>query len=202
MTLLLERSTTTHAGAMPHEFHWTATAFYQAERLGVFKEPNQLELIYGRIIEKMPQGPLHRACRVRISRRLRAALAAPLDVVDECPIHIAFDGEPVPDIVVLQGMEADDPERHPTPEDVRLLVEVAVSSEEGDLGDKALLYAQAGIADYWVVLPEKSQIVVHRAPSPDGYTSVMTLGVGETIAPLAAPDGVLAVSVLLGEDQG
>ena len=61
MTLLQERSTTTHAGAMPHEFHWTATAFYQAERLGVFKEPNQLELIHGRIIEKMPQGPLHRA---------------------------------------------------------------------------------------------------------------------------------------------
>ena len=151
------------------DHHWTADQFYRAADAGVFDDPGRLELIHGRIVEKMPQGSLHRACRVRVSRRLRSALASPLDVVDECPIHIAFDGEPIPNIVVLKGMVADDPERHPSPQVVALLVEVSVSSEEYDLGEKALLYAQAGIAEYWVVLPERGQVLVHRGPTPEGY---------------------------------
>ena len=121
----------------------------------------------------MPQGSLHRAFRLRISRLLRSTLEPALAVADECPIHIAFDGEPVPDIAILyDAAAAEDPARHPAPEDVALLVEVAVSSEKSDQGEKALLYAQAGIADYWVVLPEAEEVVVHRDPTEDGYRNV------------------------------
>ena len=202
MTMLRERSTTTDAGAMPREFHWTAKAFYQAAGLGVFKEPNQLELVYGRIIRKMPQSPVHTAVRRRVARRLREMVSPSLCVCEENPIHIAFDGEPVPDVVMLRGPESDYDERHPMPEDVRLIVEVAVSSVASDTGDKAMLYAQAGIADYWVVLPDARQIVVHRDPTPQGYASVTTLGMGQTVSPLAASDVTLAVADLLGKEQG
>ncbi len=183
----------------PREYRWTADAFYQAAAAGVFADPARLELIHGRIIEKMPQGSLHRAGRLRISRLLRSALEPALAVADECPIHIAFDGEPVPDIAVLyDAAAAEDTARHPAPEDVALLVEIAVSSEKPDQSAKALLYAQAGVGDYWVALPEAGEIVVHRDPTLDGYQSVTRVGEEGAIAPLAASASVLSVRKLLG----
>ena len=198
-----EQATPAPTDAAPREYLWTADDFDRACDMGVFGPEARLELIHGRIIDRMGQGTLHSSLAAYFADCLRAALSPRLTVREERPIRIAFDGEPVPDISVVTGRPTGLPaKQHPTPEDVRLLVEVAVSSEEGDLGDKALLYAQAGITDYWVVLPEKGQIVVHRAPSPDGYAAVTTLGVGETITPLAAPDVPLAVAGLLGQEQG
>lgn len=145
----------------------------------------------------MPQSPLHRASRLRVSRLLRSALTPAFEVADECPVHIASDGEPVPDIIALRG-GAEDATQHPSPEEVALLVEVAVSSEQSDLGEKSMLYAQSGIADYWVLLPEHEQIVVHREPAPSGYRSVTTVGASDTVSPLAASEVTLAVRDLLG----
>ncbi len=180
------------------EYRWTTDRFYRAANAGVFDDPSRLELIYGKIIEKMPQSSLHRAVRLRISRLLRPMFAPSLTVADECPIHISFDGEPVPDIVVLRGAVAEDPVRHPAPEDAALLIEIAVSSAGYDTGGKTLLYAQAGIADYWVVLPDRGQVVVHREPSEAGYVFVQALTLEDTVAPLAAPEAVLPVRELLG----
>ena len=180
------------------DFHWTTDRFYRAANAGVFDDPGRLELVHGRIIEKMPQGSLHRAARLRISRLLRSALEPALAVADECPIHIAFDGEPVPDVAVLyDAAAAEDTARHPAPEDVALLVEVAVSSERSDQVEKALLYAQANIADYWVVLPEVGEIVVHREPTENGYRNVTRVGEEGTVTPLAASAAIVSVRDLL-----
>ena len=186
----------------PPDFHWTADEFYRAAAAGEFEDPDRLELIHGRLIETMPQSPLHRACRVRVSRLLSAALTPRLQVTGECPVHIAFDGEPIPDILVTRGSAAEDPTRHPRPEEVALLVEIAVTSGENDLGEKALLYAQAGITDYWVALPERQHIVVHRDPESDGYQTIAIAGPEATVTPLAAPDVTLSVRDLLGLQGG
>ena len=185
-------------GDAPRDYRWTADRFYRAASAGVFDEPGRIELIHGRLVEKLPQSPLHRASRIRVSRLLRLVLTPVFEVADECPIHVAFDGEPVPDIIALRGGGAEDATQHPSSEDVALLVEVAVSSEQSDLGEKSLLYAQAGISDYWVVLPERERIVVHRDPTPDGYRAVATLGVSDTLSPLAAEGVTLVVRDLLG----
>jgi Uma2 family endonuclease len=38
-----------------------------------------------------------------------------------------------------------------------------------DTGRKAQLYADAGIAEYWVVDVNAEQVIIHHQPSPDGY---------------------------------
>lgn len=86
--------------------------------------------------------------------------------------------------------------RHPQPPDILLLIEVADSSLRYDLGEKALLYAEAGISDYWVVDLANFQVHVHRDPSPDGYRSIDVHAAGETIPPLHVPDAALDVSEL------
>ena len=205
MTIMLtapQKEPRSAATAEPREYLWAADDFDRACDAGVFGPEARLELIHGRIIDRMGQGPFHSSLAAMIADALRAVVTPGLTVREERAIRIAFDGEPVPDVSVVTGTNRDYLRRHPAPEEAVLLVELAVSSEKYDLGDKALLYAQAGITDYWVVLPEESQIVVHRAPSPDGYASITTHGVGETIAPLAVRDVTLAVRDLLGLPVG
>ena len=174
--------------------HWTAEEFYRAASAGQFVDPDRLELIHGRLIRKM-QGNRHANLTTRLSRRLRRALDPPLFAREEKPIHIDFDGEPIPDFMLTYQEEYAG--RHPEPQDVALLVEVADTSVESDTGEKALLYAQAGVADYWVVLAEASAILVHRQPTLEGYQSVTRLSGDNTLSPLVAPDVAWTVSGLL-----
>lgn len=181
----------------PRPYHWTVDTYYRAWEAGVFGPNTRLELIQGRIVEQMPPSPLHTSLSNIIADILRSVFSA-LTVRVEGAVHIDFDGEPIPDVSAVTGANRDYLSRHPTPEEVRLLVEVAISSAEYDLGEKALLYAQAGIDDYWVVLPEQQQIVVYREPGVDGYGQVTRRGEDEAVSPLAAPEVILPVRELLG----
>ncbi len=175
--------------------HWTVEKFYRAAAVGEFDDPDQLELVHGRL-NRIMQGDRHANLSSRLSRRLRRALEPPLFARDEKPLHIAFDGEPIPDVMFNYQEEYEG--RHPFPEDIALLVEVSDTSLAYDLGEKALLYAQAGIMDYWVVLVNDPVIVRHREPTSDGYQKVTRLAGAETISPLVAPEAVWTVSALLG----
>ncbi len=180
----------------PKDRLWTVEEFYRAASAGAFSDPGRLEIIHGRITEKMPEGGHHTGLRRRIARRLKAALEPGSFVCEECPLRIAFDGEPIPDVMFTRKEDYGD--RHPTPADVVLLIEVADSSVVNDLGEKALLYAQADISDYWVVLVNDSAIVRHRQPSPEGYQDVVRLAGGDALSPLAMPEAIWAINALLG----
>lgn len=178
--------------------HWTVEEFYRAAAAGKFNDPDRLELVHGRLIRLM-QGERHANLRVRVSRRLRRALDPPFFVRDENPLHIASDGEPIPDLMLTYQEEYEG--RHPEPEDVALLVEVSDTTVAYDLGEKALLYAQAGITDYWVVLVNEAAIVRHREPTAEGYQEVARLAGSDTLSPLAMPEAVWSVGALLGREE-
>ena len=186
-------------GTEADQDHWTVEAYYQAFHAGAFQAPKRLELIHGRIIRKMPQDPSHASLRRRLSGRLRGGVSSMLLVMEESPLRLALDGEPVPDVLVVTGTEADYDLKHPTQAEAMLVVEVSNTTADYDLGEKARLYAQAGISDYWVVLVNTMEVVVHREPSPDGYQNVARLSGAETISPLAMPDAVWTIDALLGK---
>lgn len=177
--------------------HWTVEDFYRATAAGQIDDPDRLELVHGRL-NRIMQGDRHANLCSRLSRQLRRALDPPLFARDEKPIHIASDGEPILDIMLTYQEEYEG--RHPFPEDVALLVEVSDTSAAYDLGEKALLYAQAGITDYWVVLVNEDAIVRHRQPALEGYQDVTRLTGAETLAPLAAPGTAWTVNALLGRE--
>lgn len=179
--------------------HWTVEEFYRAAADGAFSDPGWLEIIHGRVVEKMPEGGRHTVSRRRIARRLRAALEPGCFVCEECPLHIAFDGEPIPDVMFTRDEDYGD--QHPTPEDVVLVIEVSDTTVAYDLGEKARLYALAGIRDYWVVLVNEAAIVRHREPTPEGYQEVTRLMGSDVISPLAAPEAFWTVDALLGREE-
>lgn len=181
----------------PGRYHWTVEAFYRAISAGVFDEPSRIEVIHGELLEKEKVNPPHANVTEDVVRLFRQEFEPAFWVREEKPIRIAFDGEPIPDITVIAGQRADYRQTHPAPENVMLLIEVADSTETYDTEDKALLYAQAGIADYWVSLVRRRELWVFRNPTPDGYADPIRLRDGDTISPLFAPDIVLTVSDLI-----
>ena len=111
------------------------------------------------------------------------------------PIRIPTnDSEPEPDLVWVTQQEYS--EYHPGPEDVVLLIEVADSSLETDRTEKLSIYAEAGIADYWVVNLVSRQIEVYRQPLKQTYQDKKVYREDQAVVPLALPTAAIAPSQL------
>ena len=81
--------------------------------------------------------------------------------------------------------------RHPLPGDILLLIEVADTTLPLDLGEKATLYAEAGIPEYWVVDIEGRRLLAHRQPAGGGYSDVRSFAGDDGVAPLSDPKALL-----------
>jgi Uma2 family endonuclease len=80
---------------------------------------------------------------------------------------------------------------------VYLLIEVADTTLKRDQDVKALLYAKAGILEYWVLDVINRQIYLFRNPSPDGYQDQRQVAEGDVVTLVAWRDRAIAVSELL-----
>ena len=178
-------------------FHWTVEKLYRAFDANVFDEPKRIELVEGSLWEKEKVNPPHANTTERIARRFRATLEPAFQVREEKPVSLSADTEPIPDVAVVIERNHEYSQRHPGSQDILLLVEVADSSVERDTGEKALLYARAGIADYWVSLVGMRQLWVYRNPTENGYAETLRLDENDTISLLAAPDVEISVRALL-----
>jgi Uma2 family endonuclease len=158
----------------------------------------RIELIHGELREKMPPGPDHSETVSRLttwSAELAIKKLTKIRIQD--PVGMPeLDSAPEPDVVWTKVRDYRD--RHPLPAEVLLLIEVADSSLDSDCGEKAELYAAAGIQDHWVVsLPERL-IHVYRQPTGGTYSEHHMHGMGDVLHPLAAPQFALNVAELLG----
>jgi Uma2 family endonuclease len=125
------------------------------------------ELIRGIVIEKMSKSPLHSSIIRQLFRMIQSALPAHFILMRDDPLTLA-DSEPEPDIAVVRGDERDFTSRHPST--AALVVEVAVTSAAEDRS-LASLYAEAGVEEYWIVLPAERRVEVYRQPENGVYRS-------------------------------
>jgi Uma2 family endonuclease len=68
---------------------------------------------------------------------------------------------------------------------------------EFDLGEKAALYAEAGVPEYWVVNLVERVLVVHRDPYEGSYRARRSLEENSRIAPASWPELAFDVSLFL-----
>ena len=88
-------------------------------------------------------------------------------------------------------------EQHPHPAQIYLVVEVADSTLKQDCEIKDKLYAKAGIADYWVLAPQKRQLHIFRKPTAIGYTEHLILSETSQASLLSFPDFAIALTSIL-----
>ncbi len=113
------------------------------------------------------------------------------------PITLA-DSEPEPDIAIVRGGWANYRLRHPTAEDIFLVVEISELSLAKDLDIKKSVYASAGISEYWVLNLAKLQLIIFRHPQASYYLSRQELTAGE-IAPMMFPDVKISLTQLFAQ---
>ncbi len=108
---------------------------------------------------------------------------------------LALDERSEPDVAVVTGSMRNYRDAHPTT--TVLVVEIADSTLSFGLGRKKALYARAGIAEYWILNLDDSQLEVSRHAQWTSYAEQQTVSPGNRIAPLACPDCPIAVDNLL-----
>ena len=81
---------------------------------------------------------------------------------------------------------------HPYPEEVLLLIEVADTTLNFDRKRKAVSYARAGIADYWVIDVKGEQVFVFRLGDKT-YQQETVWDKDATLTLLAFPDVAIKV---------
>ncbi len=140
--------------------------------------------------------PLHAATTQRAFRYLDRLLDSVAYVRMQLPITLKPKSEPEPDIAVVRIDPHEYGDRHPTPAEILLILEVADSTLLSDRQQKALIYAKAGIADYWILAVNTRQVYVFREATSDGYQQESVLAANTAFAPLALPNLMIPLNQL------
>lgn len=162
---------------------------------GVLRPDARVELLNGEIIDMSPIGPFHGGVTNYLTETFSAAARGRWKLSVQNPIRLNDHSEPQPDIALLRPAADFYRRRHPGPDDVFLLIEVADSSLDQDREQKLPAYGRAGIPEVWIVNLNELTVEVYREPHFEGYTSRTVLRAGEQAGPAAFPD----VSVDVGE---
>jgi Uma2 family endonuclease len=177
---------------------FTAQQFDRMIASGIFEQPSdsRIELIFGELRDMPPPGLLHEdyvdfltEWSMDVLPRKRAKLRVQQTVgIPE------LESIPMPDIAWVARRRYQD--RRPTARDVWLIIEVADSSLEYDMGEKCLLYAQAGVREYWVASVRMKCINVFRDPSKKGYRTTQAYSMNDSLTPLSVASAVLSIKEL------
>jgi Uma2 family endonuclease len=177
---------------------WTVEDYHRMSELGILDSNERTELIAGQIILMAAKGTPHVTALRLLAIALDTILADwPVFVSTQDPIQLDDFSEPEPDLTVVRGTVLDYANHHPCPNQVCLVVEVADSTLKRDCEVKDKVYAQAGIADYWVLDVNNRQLHIFRNPTPTGYSSHLILSEPNQISPLAFPHLILTLTSIL-----
>jgi Uma2 family endonuclease len=176
---------------------WTVGDYHRLSELGLLDRQERTELIAGQITLMAAKGTPHVTALHLLANILRDRLGNQALIRTQDPIQLDDFSEPEPDLVVVRGTVLDYAEQHPRPEDIDLIVEIADSTLKQDCEIKDKLYAQAGIADYWVLAVKSRQLHIFRKPIASGYTEHLILSEPNQAAPLAFPEIAIALSSIL-----
>ena len=170
------------AAAAPRPLRWTCAEFHDLGDRGVF-EGRRAMLIDGVILEQGPMNAPHGKTLGRVERALQKVFGAEWWQRHQLPLVLGQDIDPMPDIAIVPA-GALDYEGHP--DTARQVVEVSDSSLAFDTTEKRLIYARAGIPEYWVVDINGRRLLVYRDPQSGDYASRREYGPADALTPLAA----------------
>jgi Uma2 family endonuclease len=167
---------------------FTRAEYHRMAEVGILRQHDRVELIRGEIVQMSPIGRRHKAFVGNLNQLLAVRLAGRAVVWTQNPIVLAEDTEPQPDLAVLRRGAVSYKERDAWGEDALPLIEVADGSLAYDRSTKLRLYAEAGIAEYWVVDCAAETVEVYRTPGPEGYRDVSLVAGPATLTPQTFPD--------------
>lgn len=146
---------------------FTVDEYHKLIQQGILKAEDRCELLRGYIINKMPRDPIHDAVLEIVLALLAARLPQGWRVRPQMAVTTP-DSEPEPDVAVVSGRPQDNFSSHPKPSQMALAVEVSHTTLKSGRSVKGPLYAENGVAIYWIINISERRVEVYTAPSgPD-----------------------------------
>jgi Uma2 family endonuclease len=169
--------------------------------LGLLTAADRVELLEGIIVDKMTQHPPHSVAVDLVREHLGPLLPPDYRIRDQKPVRLAG-SEPEPDLAVVLGPVKRYARRHPGPQDIVLVIEVADTSLADDRERKGRIYARARLPVYWIVNLQDGIVEVYTNPKAGkapGYTARRDHGREESVPVIVAGKklGAIPVSELL-----
>ena len=185
---------------------WTLDEYHRMVEGGYLGEDDDVELLEGWIVPKMPRNPPHDDAIEEINYALLEILPKEWRIRIQSALSIAIaSSEPEPDLFVYRSKHARRG-KHPTPEITPLVIEVSDSTLNRDRTVKQRIYARARIPVYWIVnLPDR-QVEVYTDPSgptrSPKYRSKRYYRNGASVPVVVGGEevGRIAVSALLSDN--
>lgn len=143
---------------------WTVEQYHELIDKGVFTPDDKVELLDGWIVEKMPQNTPHASTIRKLRKALSRVLPRDWDLDIQSPITL-LTSEPEPDIAIVTASPDEYESNHPGPDNIGVIIEVADTSIVKDRVEKARIYAEAGIPEYWIVYVSKGLIEAFSNPT-------------------------------------
>jgi Uma2 family endonuclease len=177
-------------------YRFTVDEYHRLGEAGILGEDDRVELLNGDLIVMAPIGGEHRTivdslnllfARLTENDRYRIGI--------QNPVSLDPYSEPQPDVVLYASTVLG---RHPRPEEIFLLIEVADSTLNYDLGPKLEAYARAGIREVWVIDLIRLRVLLHRKPDRGQYQTKLEATAGEAVSVEAFPGLTLPVNAFLG----
>ncbi|MGI8731282.1 MAG: Uma2 family endonuclease [Solirubrobacteraceae bacterium] len=145
---------------------------------GILDDDIRRELVDGVLIDMNPAGPRHAHVVERLTKHFVIGARDSFRVRVQDAVLTPDAGWRSPDLMVLaQGG------RERLPDTALLIIEVASTSRARDAG-KAAIYAEAGVAEYWIVDVDHDEVLVHREPAGTTYAAIERFVAGQQVAPL------------------
>jgi Uma2 family endonuclease len=132
--------------------YWTVDNYHQMNEMGILAPDERTELINGQIVLKAAKGTARVTSLHLLANTLRDLFGNKALVRTQDPIQLDDWSEPEPDLVIARGTVLDYSDRHPGPNDIELLVEVADSTlkQDCEIKDKLMLRQGLATTGYWM----------------------------------------------------
>jgi Uma2 family endonuclease len=176
-------------------YRFTVDEYHRLGEVGILGEDDRVELLNGDLITMAPIGGEHRT----VVDTLILLLAAKTEggryrIGIQNPVSLNSYSEPQPDVVLYDSSVLG---RHPRPNEIFLLIEVADSSLSYDVGPKLDAYARAGICEVWVIDIIRRRVLIHRQPDQGRYETRLELPMDGVLTIEAFPDITLPVAKVI-----
>ncbi|MDX2155599.1 MAG: Uma2 family endonuclease [Hyphomicrobiaceae bacterium] len=182
--LLRQSRPSTQAAEGVPRWRWTTAELQRLVELGAIDPDERFELFGGEIVPTSPKGRRHEVVADELARYWAPRLPADIWVSVERQLNLDEATYTDPDLIVRPAHIKTYDLRGP---DALLVVEVAASSWEKDIGLKARTYAAFGVREYWVIDAASHATRVHRSPTAEGYAAVSNHAADAVLTPTLAP---------------
>jgi Uma2 family endonuclease len=167
---------------MGKPFKIDTQVFALLEKAGAFRDWRKTELIEGVVYGMNSQMTRHAIVKSRLARELGNIIEAAklgLEAITEVTVDMRPDSLPEPDIVVAAAQMDDGYVQLPS---VRLIIEVSDTTQVRDTKQKAKLYADHGVPEYWVFDLKRSLVLQYWEPRKAGYGQRLETAFGKKVS--------------------